>query len=409
MALADTSGQGAGYGAALRVPLVRQLWTATAVSQLGDYVGTAALLVLAAERSGGLVIGPAALFAARGLPALLTSALAGSWLDGVRRDRAMVALQVLGAVGVLLPLAVPTLTAVYVAGAWLGVINAVHISVRAGAMAEGVPDLHRGPLIALNNSTDQTSQVVGFAAGGALAVVGGPSPALMVDAASFVVSALVLTRLRLPRPERRNARPPVLAGIRDILANPVLRLLGPLVWVTATVGAIPEALARSVSPEGSGWYPLVLAAGPAGQAVAMLVVGRLRELARPSFQLVHLAWLALALGIASLGTSPVAFAVSNLLVGSGVAWTIGPQLTFLRQAPPARMAQITATMLAVIIAAEGLGALALGALADATSPAGAYRGAGLLVLVAAVIGWIAKERSPQLAELDHGEATQAKH
>lgn len=399
--MADSTGQAPGYRAALRVPIVRRLWTATAMSLVGDYVGTAALLVLAAERSGGLVIGPAALFAVRGLPALLTSALAGSWLDSVRRDRAMVALQILGALGVLVPIAIPTLAAVYVAGAWLGVVNAVHVSVRSGAMADGVPDVHRGPLVALNSSTDQTSQVVGFAAGGALAILGGATSALLVDAASFVLSALVLSRLHLPWTGRRASRPPVLAGLRDILGNPVLRLLGPLVWVTATVAAIPEAMARSVSPEGTGWYPLVLAAGPAGQAVAMLIVGRLRVLARPSFQLVHLAWLALAFGIASLGATPLAFTVANLLVGSGVAWMIGPQLTFLREAPAVRMAQITATMLAVIIAAEGLGALAFGALADATSPAAAYRWAGTLVLVTAMVGWFAKERTPQMSALDH--------
>lgn len=398
--MGEATGRASGYGAALRVTVVRTLWGGTVVSNVGDYIATAALLVLAAERSGGTVVGPATLFAVRGLPALLTSTLAGSWLDGVRRDHALVALQIGGAAGVLLPLVWPSLLAVYVTGAWLGIVNAVVVSVRSGAMADAVPDEHRGPLLGLLGSTEQTAQVIGFAGGGTLAVLGGASQALVVDAVSFLLAAALFATLRMPEPAPQETRPAVTAGLRDILTHPVLRLLAPLVWVTALVGAIPETQAQAVAPSGSRWYPLVLAAGPAGQALTMLVVGRIPSLAAPSFQLVHLAWLALAFGIAALGASPLFFVVANLLVGSGVAWTIGPQLTFVRQAPQHRMAQITATMIALMIAVEGGGALAFGALADLTSPQSAYRAAGLVVLVSAVVGWLVKERTPRAAVLE---------
>ncbi|MCA1722604.1 MAG: hypothetical protein LC779_16440, partial [Actinobacteria bacterium] len=125
-----------------------------------------------------------------------------------------------------------------------------------------------------------------------------------------------------------------------------------------------------------------------------------REIERPSYQLIHLAWLALAFGIAALGRAPVWYVLGNLLVGSGTAWLLGPQTLFVRVAAPERMAQITGTMIAGIIACEGLGTLLFGAIADASSVGVAYRVAGFLVLGTAVVGWTAKERLPEAEELD---------
>jgi predicted MFS family arabinose efflux permease len=86
----------------------------------------------------------------------------------------------------------------------------------------------------------------------------------------------------------------------------------------------------------------------------------------------------------------------NLLVGLGSAWVIGPQVTFIRLAPNERMAQVTASMFAIVIAAEGLGSLGLGALSDLTSPTTAYVVAGLVVLLAAMMGWATRSRRERL-------------
>ncbi|MBW3621714.1 MAG: hypothetical protein KY461_15835, partial [Actinobacteria bacterium] len=68
--------------------------------------------------------------------------------------------------------------------------------------------------------------------------------------------------------------------------------------------------------------------------------------------------------------------------------------------PPERMAQVTGTMIAVMIAADGLGTPLFAWLADRTSVSAAYRAAGIVVLVSALVGWVVKERTPLAAELD---------
>ncbi|MDX1657578.1 MAG: MFS transporter [Nitriliruptorales bacterium] len=386
-----------GYRLTVGHPIALRLWLASGVSLLGDYVAQGALLMLAYQRTG-LVLGSAAVFAVGAVPALLSGALAGSVLDRIPRGRALLFLHLAGAAFVLIPVVFGGAIPVFVAAALLGALRAAMVSVRSGAIAEGIGERYRPPLLALIGSTEQASQVIGYLAGTGLAVTLGAGNALVIDSVSFVLAAILLARLSLPEPTVRE-RPPITAGWRDIASDPVLRLLAPLVGVTALVGALPETLAAGVAGD-SAWTPLVFAAAPAGQALTMLVLGRTRHVGRPSVQLTHLAWLALAFGIAALGRSAAWFVLANFLVGSGVAWTMGPQLTFLKLAPQERMAQITGTMIAVLIAAEGLGSPLLALLADQTSIAAVYRVAGFVVLAAALVGWRIKERTPEAIALD---------
>lgn len=391
-----------GYRLAWRVALVRRLWIATTASVVGDYVGQGALLFLAVDRTGQAV-SAAGVLAVGVLPSVLTGVVAGSWLDRLPRVPALVGLQLLGGIVICLPVVVDGVTIVFVTAALLAVVRTGTVGVRAGAMAEGVADDHRGPLLALLSATDQAGQVVGYLAGGALYVVLGLSTALLVDAGSFVAGAAVLATLRLPAPAHRPGRARPTAGLRLIGRDPVLRLLAVLVVATGMVASLPEVLAPVVAADDDPWRPLVLAAAPLGQAVTMVLMGRLPVVRRPSVQLNHLAWLVLALGLTALARTPAWIALGNLLVGSGVAWIVGPQLTFLRLAPPANMAQISATMVALLSVADGVGSLTYARLADVTSVAAAYRVAGVLLLVITVAGWLVKERTPGAAALDRDE------
>jgi MFS family permease len=402
--MAERAGRGRdaalGYRLALRVPLVRRLWTATAASVVGDYVGQGALLLLAADRAGA-ALAAAVVLAVGVVPTLLTGVVAGPWLDRVPRVRALVSLQLAGGAIICLPVLLDGLAVVYTTAALLAVVRTATIAVRSGAMAEGLEDQHRGPLVALLSTTDQAGQVVGYLTGASLYVLLGTDVALLVDAASFVLGALVLMTVRLPAPGPRPPRLPVQGGLMLIGRDPVLRLLAVLVAATGAVSSLPEVLAPIAADD--AWRPLVLAAAPLGQAVAMTLIGRTRQVRRPSIQLVHLAWLVLALAITSAGRGPAWVAFGNLLIGTGVAWIVGPQLTFLRLAPPARMAQITAAMVALLATADGLGSLAFARIADVAGVPTAYRAAGAMLLVVAVAGWLVKERTPDALALDRDE------
>ena len=396
------NGPSFGYRSALGSPVVRRLWAASLASTVGDYIGLGALLFLATDRTG-LAIATAAVFAVGVVPSLLTGMLGGGWFDRFPRTGTLVALQLLGAGAICLPILVEGIPIVFLVAALLAAIRVATIAVRSGAMADGVHDEHRGALIALMSSTDQGAQVVGYLTGGALYVLLGPTFALLLDAASFILGAIVLAGLPLPRGRPLPARAPMTAGLRQITRDPVLRLLASLVVVTGTVASLPETLAPSIAGDADRWRPFLLAAAPAGQAIAMTAFGRLPQIRRPSVQLVHFVSLGLALVIAALARNPASIAGANVLVGAGVAWIVGPQLTFLRLAPKHRMAQITAVMVAMLAVAEGIGSLGFAAIADLAGVSAAYRLAGALLITTAVIGWMIKERTPEALALDRDE------
>jgi hypothetical protein len=391
-----------GYAAALRVPVVRRLVGATTASVVGDYLGIGALLVMAADRADAAALGAAGVLASAVPMTILVGTLAGPLLDRVRRVPGLVSLELLGAALICLPLLFDGLAVVYVTAALLAGQRTATGAIRQGVIAEAVLDRHRPALIALGNTVDQSAQVLGYLAGAAIYLAVSPAAALLLDSASYVVAALVLAGLRLPtRTVAAGERATSFgAGFRIIADRPALVLFGLLTVLTATTGALPETLAPAVVPGGDRLTPLLLAAAPFGQAVAIVILGRTRVVARPAFQLGHLGVLAGALLVASLAPGPRSLVAANVLVGIGVAWVLGPQLTFLRLTPPARMAQVAGLMWAAIAAAEGIGSLAFAALADARGTSAAYALAGALLSAAAVVGLVASRRTAAVAELD---------
>ena len=388
-----------GYRAALGSRTVRRLWVAAATSTVGDYVGLGALLFLAADRTGA-TLGAAIVLAVGVIPSLLTGIVAGPWLDRFDRPKALATLQVTGGAVICLPVLFDGVLVVFATAAGLAAVRVATVAVRSAAMAEGVDDEHRGALIALLGSTDQGAQVIGYLTGGALYVLLGADVALLLDAASFLLAAVVLLRLPLPRAQEREPRQPIGGGLADIRRDPVLRMLGGLVVVTGLVSSLPEALAPTVAAPDDPLRPVVLAAAPAGQVVAMIWAGRSPRVRRPRVQLTHLTLLGLALILAAVARTSGGVAAANVLVGAGTAWIVGPQLTFLRLAPKGRMGQITATMVAGLALAEGIGSLALAGLADLFGTAAAYASGGVIILIAASIGWRLRSRRPEILALD---------
>jgi len=372
---------------------------ASVTSSIGDYVALGALLFLAADRTG-LVLGAAAVVAVGVVPSVLAGILGGRWLDRFDRARALGVLQLLGGAVVLLPVLLGGTAVVIVTAAGLAAVRVATVAIRSGAMADGLSDEHRGPLVALLNTTDQAAQVVGYLTGASLYVALGADAALLLDAATFLVSAALLVGLPLP-PQGHQEEPPTLTtGVREILRQPVLRLLGLLALTTGLVGSLPEVLAPAVAAGDDPLRPLVLAAAPAGQAVTMALLGRSPSIRRPRNLLVHLAGLAGALLLAALARTPAQVAAANLLVGAGTAWVVGAQVLFLQLAPGARMAQITGAMVAGLAIADGLGSVGLAAVADRAGTAAAYGVGALLVGAAVVVGMQTRSRTPAVRELD---------
>ncbi|MEU7845677.1 hypothetical protein AB0B39_32465 [Micromonospora sp. NPDC049114] len=375
-----------GYRALFRHPVASRLVIARGISELGDFIGLAALLLLAYDQTNS-VLGPAAVYAARTLPALLVATVFSGWLDVPARRTLLVWLSVAGAALIAVPAVVPQPVPAIVAAGLLGAVRAAYASVNVAVAAEAVDAPLRLPLFGLSAFANQSGQVVGLLAGASLTVALGSRVALLVDLASFLIAAVVLAGLP-KRPHRvRGRRPPATAGIRIIAGHPVLRGVALLTLATVLSGALPETLAPDLAA--GAWRPAVLAASALGGAVFVLVVGRSGWLGRLAGQVAVAAMLAGALlltGVLVAVDAPLwALTVGNALIGAGGGWLIGAQATFARMAPPERMGQVEATIVAANIVTSGIGIFLLGSVAAVLSPAASYLTAGVVLLAVVLL------------------------
>ncbi|MFU8874625.1 MFS transporter [Micromonospora sp. SL4-19] len=375
----------------------RRLWLSDAVSTLGTHVTTVALPLAALTVLGAGPTGVAVLTAATTLPYLLLGIPAGAIVDRLPRRAVLVAADLVRA---LLLASVPL--------AWAaGLLTLAQLVVVALLVGCGtvlfdvayfavVPEVVPAGRLADANARLEATRAVGQTAGPGLAgvLVGalGAPVALLLDVASFVVSALFLART--PRLARRAA-PGVdgmwrdaAGGIRFVLRNPVVRALTLCSGLTNLWHAgflamllvyavrelrLPAATVGLLVAGANVGY--LLGAAVAGRARARLGVGRAITTAAVLQVGAVLALVPHPLGIGA-GLAVNAFA-SGLYNVNAVS---------LRQAatPPAMLSRMTATSRFVIWGAMPLGA-ALGGALTGLLGAPAYLALAALGMAAAAL------------------------
>ena len=372
----DDAGQPAGFRSVFAEGEFRWLWAAGAQSQLGDQLARVALSVLVFERTGSTLL-TAAVYALTFLPALVGGLVLGGVADRYPRRRVLVGCDVVRA-GLLAGMALPGVPLVAL-GALLTLVTLVGAPFKAAEpalLAEIFADHRYVTALGLRTATHQSAQLVGFAVGGVAVAAVGPRPALMIDAATFAVSAVILRWGLRRRPAARTpdlrtqkaAGSGFLAGIRVVGGDRRLRALLGLAWL-AGLWVVPEGLAApyaaavEAGPAGIG---LLLAANPAGNVLGALLISRW---VRPATRARLLGPLAVAAGM------PLMLCVfqPGLLVTVGLwaiagfcsAYQVQLIAEYMAAIPDARRGQAVGVASAGLLAVQGIGLLAGGAIAQA--------------------------------------------
>ncbi|NES12145.1 MULTISPECIES: MFS transporter [Micromonospora] len=371
----------------------RLLWAGQAVSAVGSNVTAVALPLVAVAVLDASTFQVAVLTAAAWLPWLLVGLPAGAWVDRVRRRPVMIVCDLVSAA---LFLSVP-------AAALLDLLTVGHLLVVAlGAGLARVffetadqvylPVLLRPEEVPEGNAklhaTQTASYLVGPGLAGLIAQLAGAVTAVLLDALSFLVSALCLGRIRAvePRPGRSDdptsLRREVLDGLRFVVRDPYLRVLTVFgaasnIGLTGYQAVLVVFLVRSAElPAGLVGVLIGLASvgGLVGAALATRLARRLGSaralllaalLTGPPALLIPLAgpgprvlWLVLGGALVSLGV-----AVGNVVKGS-----------FRQTYTPHRLlGRVTVSMQLLNYGTIPLAAVAAGALGAAWGPAGAIR------------------------------------
>jgi MFS family permease len=390
------------YLRVLRHPDFRYLFAGQAASVIGDQVVVVALALFVTERTGsasdlGLVLGAQA-------TALVTLILFGGvWADRLPRHRIMIWADAVRAVlhGLLAGLVLAGIVRVWEIVAIetaFGAAQAFFQPAYSGLLPETVPEGLIQDARALTEATSNVAIVVGPALATVLVLGLGAGEAFALDAATFVVSAVLLARVA-GRPHATEAAVPepavqaLRAGWREVRSRTwvwvtIAAFTGAVFCVYAPWYALAPLVAR-VDYGGAGVFGLLEGVGGVG-AVCGGLVGLTWRPARPlrSGLLLVLVW-PVQVGAFAFG-APLALVIL-LAFCSGVGWSllmIWWETALARHVPPRALSRVSAWDWMGSLALLPIGYLVAGPLAGAVglrAVLGVGSAVGLLVLCGALL------------------------
>ncbi|WP_051450159.1 MFS transporter [Actinospica robiniae] len=244
----------------------------------------------------------------------------------------------------------------------------------------------------LGAAATQVSQLAGFAAGGMIVLAVHPTGALLIDAATFAVSALSVWSGVCHRPAAagvestgrglRAAAGAMAAGARYVFRQPVLRTYLVLMWASCLFVYAFEGQAASLATQlrgGPRLGGLILAAAPAGVAIGSIALTRLLAPRRRVRLVLPLAFTACAVQTV-LWTSPGPAIVVLVFFAVGLSGVYSSILNplFVRAVDPQFRGRAMGVAVAGINLAQGIAAITAGILARAVGPADALAWFGLI-------------------------------
>ncbi|CAN5341812.1 MFS transporter [soil metagenome] len=274
----------------------RRFWLAETVSGFGTYITTIALQVLVVATLGGTATDVGLLNASRWLPYLVLGLVVGALIDRRRRRPVLVVTDLgrgilLGLIPLLWLLGALSLPVLLVIVAAIGVLTLLNDSSTQSYLPRLVP---RAALLGANARLDQSSAVAQTSgpliAGGLVSLVGAPL-AVLVDAATYVFSAIVQAGIRVVEP------PPIVENLhlrRDIAEG--------LRWVYRHRTLAPAAIT------GHAWF----------------VFNSMLTTAFVPFVLLSLGLSAFELGIAFAAAGVTGLLGALLSTRLGLRWGVGP-------------------------------------------------------------------------------------
>jgi len=389
------------YLRVLRHPNFRYLFLGQTASAVGDRVVVVALALFITQRTGsptdlGLVLG------AQTLPLVTLLLIGGVWADRLPRHRIMVATDLTRAalhtvVAILIFAGTIQVWQLIVIEALFGAAQAFFQPAYSGLLPQTVPEELIQDARALTESTANLAFLIGPVLATALVLGIGAGEAFAFDAATFVLSAVLLTRVR-PRPrgeapEAESVLHELRAGWREVRSRTwvwvtIAVFSGAVLCVYAQWYALAPVIARDVYG-GTGVFGLLEAVAGVG-AVCGGLLGISWRPARPLFagMLLVLAW-PVQDGVFALGAPLALVVVCAFATGFGFSLLmIWWETALARHIPAGALSRVSAWDWMGSLALLPLGFLLAGPLAAAFGPRtvlGVGSAIGLILLLVGLL------------------------
>jgi len=367
------AGQREGYRSALRSRDLRRLLGSQLISASGSWAYSVALAVLLFERTHSTAwVAAGAL--GRFVPALLFSAYGGVIAERFERIRLMVRLNVISLVLQVGLAAVAWREGPVVLAIVLAALTSIVQTAYNPSVAAVIPQVTREDDLAaanaLSGTIDNIVIVLGPAIGAGLLVAGGPALAILVNAISFGVAAVMVQTLSVrSKPSdvtdggRAGPMRQIADGFRAVTSSSTaavlvaFSVLASFVYGTDTVLFVP--ISNTQLGTGASGYGYLLAGLGVGGVAGAAVVNRLaasRRLTPAIFG--GMAVYCLPTALLVLVHQPVIAFVLQIARGAGTLVVDTLAITALQRSVPRDMvARVFGVFFALVLAAISLGAL----------------------------------------------------
>lgn len=393
----------------------RNLWLAQTTSAMGDSVVIVALALFVTDLTGnptevGIVLG------AQLLPLVGFLLIGGVWADRLPRAKVIMTADVAravlhGTLAVLIFTDAVEIWHIVVIEACFGTAQAFFEPAYTGLVPRTVPAGEIQDAQALASLTFNFAELTGPAIATGLVLGIGAGWAFALDAATFAVSALVLTRVRTSDAppavsERRTVMAELAEGFREVRSRAWL-------WVTVVVFALAVPLGYAplyvLGPtiaeetyDSAAIFGVVTASYGAGALIGALIGLRWRP-RHPMLSafLVIAVWPVMLVAFATGAPVPI---VVPLAVATGVGFALFDvfwNTTMAQQIPPHALSRASAWEWMGSLILLPVGYLAAGPVANATSDETVLVGGAILTAIVLSLGLIPRE-TRTLRSVEHG-------
>ena len=390
----DTAPSRATFGAVFAVGEFRALWLAQVLSVAGDQLARVALTLLVYDRTHSSLLA-AVTFAASFVPAFIGGIALSGLADRLPRRRVMIVCDLIRVVLVAVMAVSGIPIAVLVALLFLvTMIGAPFLSARAALY----PDILAGDLYVLGTAvtltTLQFAQVLGFAVGGAVVAFFGVRVSLLIDAATFALSALITfvwvrswPAVQAMARREAEAGGGLLAGLRLVFTSPALRISMLLGWLAAFYN-IPEGVSAPLAADlggGAVAVGLILAAPAFGATVGAITFSRFVAPARRVRWMSPLAAMACGVLVLFAFRPPLPIALMVLAV-SGLfdCYQLAANASFVAATPARQRSQAFGIAQGGMSLGQGVAMIVAGAAAERFAPDFVIAVSGAVGAIAAI-------------------------
>jgi MFS family permease len=369
-----------------------RLWVGQGISFVGDYVSMVALVILVVEISGSATA-VGGVLVARLLPTL-ASPLFGVLADRLDRRVVLVASDLARAVLVLGLVFVRDLIALYVLAFLIGLARAFFTPTVRAAFPSVVAEGNLTKANAIISGTFSVSITLGPALGGLLVASVGVNAAFVLDSATYLISAILLSRIPLPRPQGEREG----TLVRELRAGfaylgrarvPMALVMGAFLLNFTTDLTVPaEAfLARETFGAGSVGYGLLVSVWGGGMIVGSALAAVLEN--RLNLIIIYLVSIFIwGLALVGTGLAPAFVIALGALAVAGVSNgvdNVATDTVLQRRVPDIFLGRVFSVRFLGYTVGEALAYQVGGLTMDATGPRFVYLVAGVATAAAGLL------------------------